>query len=189
MEVKNAVESLLNKEPMLLEDLENDYDYRTIILTQAYSGILLNNLKVRITGNLDNIIIKDLNKIFLHITYDLVDNHTKTITVVIDNKDADTIRRFVKPSTGIDTLCMFSNNNTMKCIELTAFNLPLKFPYKICSGKDEDGNIINPNYPTGCGYVFTKPIMDSYCSMHCFNCGCKLEDVYNIYEFEGKTLL
>ena len=178
-----AVDNLLSRGILLLEDLEGSDDYKEIINTEAVPHIYLKDIRVRLTGNLNEIKIYDLNNIRLNVTYMITEcNTSKSINIVLNDKDASIVRRYVKTSTGIDMICKFNRLTELSCIELTAFNLPLKFPLKICSGKDRSGNIVNYNSPIGCGCSYG---VATYCN-HCFSCGSELEDVYDIYEYYNK---
>ena len=191
MDNSSAVKSLKNKSMMLLEDLEKDNDYRCILATEVFPSITLEDLDIHVTGNLNSITIDGFNKITLNVTYDNINNNDKRIDIIVDDLDAkETIRKYVKPMTGIDLTCKYfsTNINILKCVELTAFNLDLKFPYGICSGKDDEGNIVNHSHPNGCGYIYTRPMVHNYVDGfyrdHCCNCGAKLEKISNIYDFK-----
>ena len=191
MDNSSAVKSLRDKPMMLLEDLEKDNDYRSILATEVFPSITLEDLDIHVTGNLNSITIDGFNKITLNVTYDNINNNDKRIDIIVTDSNAkETIRKYVKPMTGIDLTCKYfsTNVNILKCVELTAFNLDLKFPYGICSGKDDEGNVVNHNHPNGCGYIYTRPMVHNYVDRfyrdHCCNCGAKLEKIYNVYDLK-----
>lgn len=191
MDNSSAVKLLRNKPMMLLEDLEKDNDYRCIRATEVFPSITLEDLDIHVTGNLNSITIDGFNKITLNVTYDNINNTDKRIDIIVaDPKDKETIRKYAKPMTGIDLVCTYfsTNINILKCVKLTAFNLDLKFPYGICSGKDDEGNVVNRNHPNGCGYIYTRSIVrnytDGFYRDHCYNCGAKLEKIYNVYDLK-----
>ena len=191
MDNSSAVKSLRSKPMMLLEDLEKDNDYRCIRATEVFPSITLEDLDIHVTGNLNSITIDGFNKITLNVTYDNINNTDKRIDIIVaDPKDKETIRKYVKPMTGIDLVCTYfsTNINILKCVKLTAFNHDLKFPYGICSGKDDEGNVVNRNHPNGCGYIYTRSIVrnytDGFYRDHCYNCGAKLEKIYNVYDLK-----
>lgn len=191
MDNSSAVKSLRNKPMMLLEDLEKDNDYRSILATEVFPSITLEDLDIHVTGNLNSITIDGFNNITLSVTYDNIDNTDKRIDIVVTDLDTkETVRKYLKPMTGIDLVCKYFSTNIhiLKCVELTAFNLDLKFPYGICSGKDDEGNVVNHNNPNGCGYIYTRSIVrnytDGFYRDHCCNCGAKLEKIYNVYDLK-----
>ena len=133
-------------------------------------GELLRGLKVKLSGNLDNIMIVGYNEMRLLVTYRMRPKDDRTVVVYVEDPMLNhEIRAMVKPGTGIELTAEVANtkNLSLKLIELDEYNTNLVFPHYICAN----------------GHNFNIDTYDANEYNKCIICEAKLYPVYDVYAY------
>ena len=134
-----SLENLINTPMMEYEDLRTNIDFKIVNANNKYrvpQSKIFGDYKVHLYGNLEKIIIEHNNSMRLIVRYRTSPEYDCRVDVgVYDEEIRQTIRRYVKTTTGVKMTCKFGHNSILclDCVELEEYNLPLKIPFYICS--------------------------------------------------------